>query len=83
MCQTIFMARHFHECFPYPHDNLEGGQLLPFIGEEIGPERESKLIKFTQLHSYEKDIIYYILSGTVLVMCIPGPRQTRSLPAWK
>lgn len=65
MCQTIFMARHFHACFPYPHNNLEGRQLLPFIGEEIGPERESKLVKFPQLHSFEKDILYYILSGTV------------------
>lgn len=45
MRQTIFTARHYRECFPCPHNNLEGGPLLPFIGEEIGPERESKLSK--------------------------------------
>lgn len=52
--------------FPLSSQHLEGGQLLPFIGEEIGPGRESKLIKVTQLHSFEKDILYYyIVSGAV------------------
>lgn len=65
MFQMIFTARHYHECFPCPHNNLEGGPLSPFIGEDVGPERESKLIKVTLLHSFEKDILYHIVSGTV------------------
>ena len=56
MCQT--MARRFYEFFPCPY-NQRGGQLLPFIGEEIGLEGESKLIRVTQVHSFEKGILYY------------------------
>lgn len=46
--------------FPCPHNHLGSSQLLLFIGEKIGPEGESKVVRVTRLHSFEEDLFLAI-----------------------